>query len=234
MAILFYGDPHQNFEPLFQAVHKHRPKVVVLVGDLELDVPLAVKMRPLTALGVRVLWIHGNHDAKTPAMHDALFDAEGSFHTRAVSISEDSGPVTLAGLGGHYKGKVWFPVKGDEPARWNTRIQFLQDMGRSGGRYRDGLPLHQRQTIFPEDHKALAALSNVDILVTHEAPTSMVKADGQILGFGAIDDLARDMKVRLVVHGHHHQSYSGRTRDGIPVRGLGGAEPWLLVYPYSA
>lgn len=43
-----------------------------------------------------------------------------------------------------------------------------------------------------------------------------------------IDDLAQVMGARLVVHGHLHQDYDGRTRHGIPVRGVGGATPWLL------
>jgi hypothetical protein len=37
------------------------------------------------------------------------------------------------------------------------------------------------------------------------------------------------MKVKLVVHGHHHNSYDAQTRDGTWVRGLGKAEPWLLT-----
>jgi hypothetical protein len=47
-------------------------------------------------------------------------------------------------------------------------------------------------------------------------------------GFVAIDELAQKMRVKLIVHGHHHTSYEDRTIDGIAVRGLAQAEPWLL------
>ena len=33
---------------------------------------------------------------------------------------------------------------------------------------------------------------------------------------------------RMIVHGHHHQSYTATLPNGIHVRGLGLAEPWLL------
>ena len=88
-------------------------------------------------------------------------------------------------------------------------------------RWRGGVPRKHRDTIFYEDHETLGQL-RADILVTHEAPSCHPN------GFVAIDELARRMGVRLIVHGHHHVSYEGRTTDGIPVRGLAQAEPWLL------
>jgi len=57
-----------------------------------------------------------------------------------------------------------------------------------------------------------------DILVAHEAPSTHTH------GFAALDDLARTLRVRLVVHGHHHTSLSGVIADGIAVIGLGKAE----------
>jgi predicted phosphodiesterase len=226
MSVLFYGDPHGDFDSLFDAVDLHRPEHVVLLGDQSLDAPLAERLLPVTQSGAALHWIYGNHDAHTPAMHDFLFDAEGGLHGLARSCPLAGGTLTLAGLGGHYKGRVWSPKVGDEQARWRTRAEFLRQHGK-GGLYRGGMPLGHRQTIFPEDHEALAILRGVDILVVHEAPTSMEGG----MGFGAIDDLARDMGVRMVVHGHHHVSYRGTTRDGIPVRGMGQAEAWLCDLP---
>ena len=57
-----------------------------------------------------------------------------------------------------------------------------------------------------------------DILVAHEAPSTHQH------GFAALVDLARALRVRLVVHGHHHTSLAGVTADGIAVIGLGKAE----------
>ena len=229
MSILFYGDPHGDFAPLEAAVLLHRPRHVVIMGDFELDMPLAAKLAGIAAPDLQMHWIYGNHDAHTPAMHDNLFDAPGGLHGVARTLEDGQGRVTLAGLGGHYKGKVWAPRMGDEAARWSGREEFLAQHGK-GGRYRGGMPLGHRQTIWPEDHARLASLRGVDVLVVHEAPTS-IEGD---MGFGAIDDLARDMGVRLVVHGHHHKPYEGHTRDGIPVRGLGRAEPWLLGMPAAS
>ena len=46
-----------------------------------------------------------------------------------------------------------------------------------------------------------------DVLVCHETPSCHRN------GFGAIDDLARDMRVQMVVHGHHHRAVQ-RSRRG--------------------
>jgi predicted phosphodiesterase len=88
-------------------------------------------------------------------------------------------------------------------------------------RVRGGLPMGWRASIFPEDHQALQR-KRADILVTHEAPCSHPH------GFVGIDQLAKDMRVGLVVHGHHHHSYESKTPNGIRARGLGLAEPWIL------
>jgi hypothetical protein len=58
--------------------------------------------------------------------------------------------------------------------------------------------------------------------VTHEAPSSHPH------GFPVIDALAGRCGARLIVHGHHHQSYQAELPNGISVRGLGLSETWLL------
>ena len=70
--------------------------------------------------------------------------------------------------------------------------------------------------IWPEDYAALAA-QRADILVTHEAPGSYPT------GHAALDDLARAMGVRLVIHGHYHTGYSAEAPDGLRVLGVGAA-----------
>ncbi|WP_244612118.1 metallophosphoesterase family protein [Iodidimonas gelatinilytica] len=64
-----------------------------------------------------------------------------------------------------------------------------------------------------------------DILVCHEGPSSIVDdRNGQMMGFDVIDELATKMGAQLIVHGHHHRTYSARLDKGILVRGLGIAE----------
>ena len=64
-------------------------------------------------------------------------------------------------------------------------------------RWRDGLPRKHRSSIFPEDYFHLVG-QRADVLVTHEAPSV------HPYGFGAIDDLARSLRVNKAFHGHHH------------------------------
>ena len=56
-----------------------------------------------------------------------------------------------------------------------------------------------------------------DVLVTHEAPTSHPS------GVAVLEDLARAMGARLVVHGHHHIGYRAEAADGLRVLGVGAA-----------
>jgi len=82
-------------------------------------------------------------------------------------------------------------------------------------RWRGGLSLRHRVSIWWEDYERLSR-QRADILVTHEAPVSYPR-----YGYREIDDLARRMKVKLIVHGHHHTDYQAQTSDGIGVIGVG-------------
>lgn len=222
MSVLFYGDPHREWDPLFLAARAIAPTDIVVMGDLELDEPFRIKVAPLLALGIACHWIAGNHDTRSVEMFSYLWDdcPDGNLSGRVAELG--AGRLRVAGLGGHYKGKIWFPRMGDEPPTYPSRSEFLRCHGRAGT-FREGIPLGQRATIFPEDHVKLGS-QRCDILVCHEAPTSMSGG----MGFGAIDDLARDMGASLVLHGHHHTIYDGHTRDGIAVRGLGKAEVFVV------
>lgn len=217
MTILFYGDPHGEWRPLLAAVQQKRPAAVVLLGDCDLDMPLRRKLAPVWELVPCWRWIHGNHDTDTETQFDHLLTdyPAGNLH----AISADLAGYTVAGLGGIYKEKVWRPGELNAPV-FSTRDEMIRRTARFD-RWRGGLPRKHRDTIFYEDHETLGQL-RADILVTHEAPSCHPN------GFVAIDELARQMGVRLVVHGHHHLSYEGRTTDGILVRGLAQAEPWQL------
>ena len=216
-SILFYGDPHGEWRPLLAAVQENRPAAVVLLGDCDLDMPLRQKLAPVWELVPCWRWICGNHDADTEAQFDHLFTdyPAGNLHAVLAGLAGH----TVAGLGGIYKEKVWHPGKFNAPV-FRTRDDMIRRTARFD-RWRGGVPRKHRDTIFYEDHETLGQL-RADILVTHEAPGCHPN------GFVAIDELAQQMGVRLVVHGHHHVSYEGRTADGIPVRGLAQAEPWLL------
>lgn len=219
-GILFYGDPHGVWQPLLDAVVAHRPEAVVILGDFGLDAPIRDKLAPVWPLVPAWRWIIGNHDTDSDELYDrATAEPEGDLHGRVESLAG----ARVAGLSGVFKASVWYPRLSADPEDESAVFDGRRDMLRStrrADRWRDGLPRRHRATIFPEDFSKLKRL-RADVLVSHEGPSCHRH------GFAGLDDLARDMRVRLVVHGHHHEAYQGETRDGIAVRGLGLAEPWL-------
>ena len=214
--ILAYGDPHGRWNPLFETAERLRPSAVILLGDMGLTGPLRRTVVPLLDAGIGVHWIPGNHDSGTIEAYRWLWKdhPDGNLHARVVEIDG----LRVAGLGGHFQGKIWYPRHGGEKPVYRTRADWMKA---HQARMDDGVPLHLRVAIWPEDVEELAG-QRADILVVHEAPTS------HRAGFRCIDDLARAMRVRLVIHGHHHYSYTSEIEGGIRVRGLGMAEPWMI------
>lgn len=211
--VLFAGDPHRNFAPILRACLDRPAGTLILLGDCDCTEPLDRLLAPAIGQGWGVRWIMGNRDTETAAAYDNLTGSGGDLGLRVATV----GGVRIAGLPGVFKPRVWLP---GEPPRFLTRSAFQQEL-RPGEAWRGGLPLFHRDTIFPEDFDLLQGF-RCDVLVSHEAPSSHPH------GFAAIDALAETCGVRLIVHGHHHQSYAATLPNGIAVRGLGLAEPWLL------
>lgn len=190
--IFFCGDPHGHFQHIIEAVHAHRPAAVVLLGDVQAPVPLERALLPILDR-TEVWWIPGNHDTDSDADYDHLFGsalADRNLHGRVVEIAG----VRIAGLGGIFRGQVW--AASGRP-RYPSAKAFIDQSGK-GNRWRDGLPRKHRSSIFPDEYQTLLG-KQADILVTHEAPSCHPH------GFQAIDDLARQLGVQAVFHGHHHK-----------------------------
>jgi predicted phosphodiesterase len=215
-GILFAGDPHRNFAPIVRACLTHSPGTLILLGDCDCPAPLSHLLAPAIGEGWDVHWILGNHDTETEAAYDYLTGHPGDLGLRVTAITG----LRIAGLPGVFKPRVWDPREG--PPSYQTRTAFQAAL-RPNEPWRGGLPLFHRDTIFPEDFDCLAE-QRCDVLVTHEAPSSHPN------GFAVIDALAATCGARLIVHGHHHQSYAATLPNGITVRGLGLAEPWLLDF----
>lgn len=217
-SLLFAGDPHRNFAPILRACAASPTGTLILLGDCECDMPLPELLSPAIAAGWVVYWILGNRDTDTMGSFDNLVRAypEGDIGDRVV----EAAGLRIAGLSGVFKPRVWHPIE-CEPPQFRTRGGFLAALPQSE-HWRGGLPLWHRDTIFPEDFDRLHA-HRFDILVTHEAPSS------HPYGFTDIDALAQYCGAQLIVHGHHHQSYEAILPNGIRVRGLGLAEPWLAI-----
>ena len=199
--LLLFGDPHGNFEPVIQAVLKHRPVAVVLLGDLTSNRPLHLELSAILET-TEVWWIHGNHDSDTEAYHDNLSIhlagtalAGRNLHGRVARI----GGLLVAGLGGVFRGSVWYPRDdATASAAFESPTSLRAHMKRPE-RWRNGVSLRHRTSIFPSDVRALSQ-RRIDLLVTHEAPS------WHHLGFAAIDALAIRMQARWLVHGHHHDN----------------------------
>ncbi len=216
--VLLCGDPHGDYRPILRAYRGYpEPGTIILVGDQDCERPLGELLATVISAGWDVRWIIGNHDVDKPHYYDNLVGHPGDIGGQVVQLP---GGLRGAGLSGVFKGKVWFPKDGSEQAAFRTRAEYLRTL-RPGDRWRGGLPLGQRATVFPDDIERLGR-QRCDVLVTHEAPTSHRH------GFGAIDQLAAAMSSRLVVHGHHHRSYEGQLDGGIAVRGLSIGEVWEL------
>jgi predicted phosphodiesterase len=217
-VIIIAGDPHGNFAPILRACAARKPGTLILVGDCDLRVPLRMQLAPVFACGWAVHWILGNKDAETEAAFDNLATdfPEGDIGLRVIEVDR----LRIAGLGGVFKPRIWDPGAGEAPG-FVTRAEFLASLD-AREHWRGGLPLWHRDSIFPEDFSSLAQ-HRFDVLISHEAPSSHRH------GFAAIDRLAETAGARLIVHGHHHESYVAKLANGIDVRGLAVAEPWVLA-----
>ena len=99
---------------------------------------------------------------------------------------------------------------------------------RPAERWREGLPLRHRSSIFPDEYRRLSQ-QRADILVTHEG------LGGHPHGWRALDDLAISLRVHVVVHGHLHQAIDyvadGRLEPTAGFQAFGVAPGRFLIWP---
>jgi predicted phosphodiesterase len=224
MTIVFIGDIHQHWHFVHAglAALPGKPRAAVLLGDIQCERPLDELAAPLLRQGIEVYWIHGNHDndggpemwANLAAPERNPLTSSGALHARVLDIAG----VRVAGLGGTFRPRVWSPPA---PPRLRHRHHLADNPGTLGPAYgpnqREAL-VHSLTTaaIWPEDIDTLA-VQKADVLVTHEAPGS------HPAGSTVLDDLARAIGARLIVHGHHHVVSHARADDGLTVLGVASA-----------
>jgi predicted phosphodiesterase len=200
-----------------------RPAAIVFLGDLEPQRPLLQEYQTFLDAAVECWHIHGNHDTDRKETWQNMLDAqERNLHGRVVTIAG----IRVAGLGGIFRGEVWYPREGNERPLAKNHAEYERDLRRAPGVRRRvskmdriqaaaipdrvselvnstlaGRLIRHNSTIFPDAIKALSR-QRADVLVCHEAPSSHPH------GFRAIDDLARALGVSTVFHGHHHKDLS--------------------------
>jgi hypothetical protein len=128
----------------------------------------------------------------------------------------DLDEVRVAGLGGIFRGQIWRPP--EEP-KFESAEDYVRRMGKGPKwrRFRDGLSLKHRSSIFPDVYKRLGEM-RADILITHEAPSYHPH------GFETVELLAVAMGVKQSYHGHHHDAldYSSfEAKAGFRAYGVG-------------
>jgi hypothetical protein len=198
--------------------------------------PLHVELAPLLERGVATWFIHGNHDADSDEFWMRVWGSElegRNVHGRVVQLLDGQ---RLAGLGGVFRESVWHPsssiARQGEPA-FRTRKEHARSTPRQDRWGGTGTHRKHWGTIYPEDVDGLADM-RADILITHEAPGYHPN------GVPLLDDLARSMGVRLLVHGHHHDAVDssgawqaqGFESRGVGLRGVSALWPdgrWEVV-----
>ena len=224
MTILFAGDPHRNFSPIIRTCLAQSPGTLILLGDQDCQRPLNHRIRPGHRGGLacpldtgQSRLRNGNRLRQSRHRSSRRRPRFSGRHSRWHPRRWASRRFQIIGLVSSFR--CW---KGTYRTATLSRPRRIPRGATEAARWwRDGLPLWHRDTIFPDDADRLAA-QRFDVLVTHEAPSSHKH------GFAVIDEIARSGGARLIVHGHHHDSYTGILQNGITVRGLGLAEPWLL------
>lgn len=228
--IWFCGDVHGDLRTLRRSLAEaaEKPRALILLGDLDPPEPVGQWLAPLAEDGTEVWFIHGNHETDNDLLYGNMFLSPGAEWNLDGRVVEICG-LRIAGLGGIFREQAWYPPAAPGFDNYGAMARDCElrlpkhrcdgwSDGFASGR---GLPptgrlRKHRSSIFPNIYHALAD-QRADVLVTHEAPSCHPH------GFEAIDLLAQMMRVRWVVHGHHHIDYMiapERAKFGIIAVGL--------------
>lgn len=235
-TLLFLGDTHSELAHVIPCILREQAAgrvvgAVILLGDIvdHLRTPLEDLLCPIEdAADAPVRLIFGNHECD---------DAENWANCQSAAARNLDGRVeTLAGvriggLGGVFRGEIWYPKDGDAAPQFATYEDYVADLRRrQPPRIHDdpasaGKLLKHRASIFPEVVERLWACE-ADVLVTHEAPGMGLHRHG----FDAVAELAQAMGVRRSFHGHQHDCLDshyatladklGFTAHGVGLRGI--------------
>ena len=210
MFIGALGDIHGDFEAARRIVAAH-PEVPLwlCVGDVATDQGV------YESIGAPLYWIHGNNDN-----FDAIASGElpDDLCHIANGASLDLG-IRVAGLGGTFA-PTWYdtpPADLPHPRKGSARATELAD---------------KRRHFVRADVEACKRLRDIDVLLTHEAPSPFRPfpgSRGPDAGKRQINEVLSAMRPRLHLFGHHHR-YSDQAREGVRSIGLDlVAKSYLLI-----
>lgn len=249
-AVIF-GDLHCRFadiERVADEADRSDPPLCIFVGDFGFGDKRRVEgleprkwplldgrspdevLAPLVSLGCRLLYLLGNHDHDNEDQYLPIMRSKALNWTRNLDgrVVEVDG-VRIAGLGGTFKQKAWWPgleptyasaeeYLADNPRRvWNFRNPWA---GAREPHAKDRMNVGDRGSIFMDDFDAMRSL-RADVLVTHEPPGSDFVRSLGATSWGVITELAEDMGAKAIIHGHVHHDYEEVLENDITVFGRG-------------
>lgn len=220
MKLAVVGDTHGNMQWLCNSVLPYVAESgadrIVQVGDfgyiwpeVQYERNLAKISRHLQRHGLRLYFLPGNHDA-----HDKL-----ARYTETIAPDEDGFYEIEPGL--FFLGRVnawtWFgkrfaAVGGAVSIDRDWRINVYP----RGGRRK---PIWWKEEVLsPEEVEAAKGLGEVDVLFSHDAPTSFpysLKPDLEsTMNRQRMSDIAAALRPKLWFHGHYHVRTSYGHRVG--------------------
>ena len=149
-GLVFFGDPHGQFEKLLRAGLADTTTCLFILGDFfdrEFDDNAIDSLRDVFNEFERkqrdFYYITGNHDAASLALHKFLYEefADHNLNGRIVTLGNSG--VRVAGLGGVFRGRIWFPQSANlaNTIKFRSPEELLQSTPRHE-RVEDGLPLN--------------------------------------------------------------------------------------------
>jgi len=198
MLIGAVADIHGNFDALARAMQRH-PDVQywICVGDL------ASRTGAYPEPPAPLFWIKGNNeDFDRIAAWEQGAAQPHHLHYIRNGTASTVGPLRVAGLGGTFA-PTWF----------DTPVTELPHTPRDD----------KRRHFVREEAEACKRLSDVDILMTHEAARPFILVDDAAssarprrrdAGKPAINDVIATLQPRLHLCGHHHR-FVETTREGV-------------------
>lgn len=222
MSVWLVGDCHGSFSHVLEAVSQMAPSripTLLFLGDLECSMPLEHELSEIRCYVEDDVWfIHGNHDTDSNQAWNALAASrwsDNNLHGKVKNV----GGWQVAGLGGVFRSSIWAPPA--EP-KFDSYKAFRKELisrrpPREWGLSETTAERRHLSSIFPETVAQLEK-QHAQILVTHEAPSC------HPFGWSAIDELAKQLGVSYVFHGHHHETkiypYCGFQVIGVGFRSI--------------
>jgi hypothetical protein len=209
MQIGALGDIHGEFATVDQIMARH-PDVAlwVQVGDVASnDGDYFTPTAP-------IYWIKGNNeDFDVIASAIAGRPPAPTLHYLPNGGPHAVGPWRVAALGGTFA-PSWYnsPRSALPPSRGKKLSAASLKLGKS----RDD----KRRHFVREEVAACKALTNIDVLLTHEAPRPFYPAGRRLdAGKTVLNDVLASMRPRLHLFGHHHE-FTDSIRQNVRSIGL--------------